>query len=435
MSGASLRGSAFLLVLLTIAVAIASDWSGEPGLAGVWRFPAALLLLGLAYESWLVSRLGLALELQAPEHLFLGRAAALRFVCTHALDRNVTLEVAPTAPEFFDIQDQTESIDVSSGGRAVIERHVVACRLGDYQWGKLSTRIAGPLGLAWWPKRVACPRRIRVLPDLFRNAAEVKSVAASGFQVGLEIGAGAEVLRLREYRVGDPPRVIDWKATVRAGRLISRDFSQDHGLQIVIVIDAGRSSALRAGALDRFGHYVNVAARLAQFAAEREDLVGLVVYADRPLAALAPARGPSAVARLRALLAASRVERTESNPLYAATRVRSLVRHRSLIVMLTDVDDASAESQLAQAVRFLLPQHLPFVAGLSSIAVEAMARAPARQWLDPYHSLAAQEYCIGLERKVRALNALGAPALVARPEQLEHAVFAAYSNFRHRRRA
>jgi uncharacterized protein (DUF58 family) len=174
---------------------------------------------------------------------------------------------------------------------------------------------------------------------------------------------------------------------------------------------------------------------LAQFAAERDDLVGLVVYADRPLAALAPARGTSAVARLRTVLAASRVERTESNPLYAATRVRSLVRHRSLIVMLTDIDDASAGSQLAQAVRFLLPTHLPFVAALSSAEAESMARAPANQWLDPYRALAAQEYCIGLERKARALNALGAPALVAKPDQLEHAVFAAYANFRRRRRA
>jgi uncharacterized protein (DUF58 family) len=291
------------------------------------------------------------------------------------------------------------------------------------------------LGLAWWPRKVTCAKRVKVVPDLFRSAAEVRSVSASGSQTGLDSGAGAEVLRLREYRSGDPPRVIDWKATVRADRLISRDFSQDHGLQIVILIDAGRSSALRAGNLDRFGHYVNVAARLAQFAVEREDLVGLILYADRPLATLIPARGAGAVVRLRALLAAARVERTESNPLYAATRVRSLVRHRSLIIMLTDIDDASAKSQLTQAVRFLRPKHLPFVAGLSSAAAESMARAPARQWLDPYRSLAAQEYCVGLERKVRALNALGAPALVAKPEQLEHAVFAAYANFQRQRRA
>ena len=433
MSGASLRLNACVLIIAAAVLAIVGDW--EPSLAGLWRLPATLLLVGSAYESWIVAKSHLALDLQAPENLYLGRAAAIRIICSHALKRTLTIEIAPSAPEFFDIESSVQALQIKSGERAAIERRIVPKRLGSSEWPPWRTRSAGPLGLAWWPRQVRCPAVVRVQPDLFRNAGEVKGVSACGPAASIDTGAGAEVLRLRDYRAGDPPRVIDWKATARADRLISREFTQDHGLQIVIAIDAGRSSALRAGALDRFGHYVNIAARLAQFAAERADLVGLVVYADRPLAALPPARGANAVARLRTVLAASRIERTESNPLYAATRVRSLVRHRSLIVILTDIDDASAESQLALAVRFLLPKHLPFVAGLSSAEAEAMARAPARTWLDPYRALAAQEYCIGLERKARALNALGAPTLVAKPAQLEHAVFAAYADFRRRRRA
>jgi uncharacterized protein (DUF58 family) len=433
MSGASLRLNALVLTLAAAALAIIGDW--QPSLAGLWQLPAALLLAGLAYESWIVSKQDFSVELQAPDNLYLGRSTAIRLVCAHALRRPLIIEIAPSAPEFFDIEGCVERLRLNPGESAVIERRVVPKRLGPSKWPSLRARVAGPLGLGWWPRQIACSAAVRVLPDLFRSAGEVKGVSASGSQASIDAGGGAEVLRLRDYRAGDPPRVIDWKATARADRLISREFSQDDALQIIIVIDAGRSSGLRAGSLDRFGHYVNIAARLAQFAAEREDLVGLVVYADRPLAALAPARGMSAVARLRSVLTASRIERTESNPLYAATRVRSLVRHRSLVVMLTDIDDASNESQLAHAVRFLLPKHLPFVAGLSSAEAESMARAPAQTWLDPYRSLAAQEYCIGLERKARALNALGAPTLVARPEQLEHAVFAAYANFRRRRRA
>jgi uncharacterized protein (DUF58 family) len=433
--GLSLRRNALLLVSLTAVIAVMSDWSHDAVPAGLWRLPAALLLLGLAYESWMVARSGLAFDIEAPERLFLGRNTRVRFVCRHRLRRHLDIELAPSAPDSFEIPSEVARLRIPPDVPAGIERSVSPSRLGVYAWPSLSTRVAGPVGLAWWPKELSCQRQSRVLPDLFRSAAEVKGLAASGAKAGTEIGTGAEVLRLRDYRAGDPPRVIDWKATARAGRLISRDFAQDHRLQIVIVVDAGRASALRAGALDRFGHYVNVAARLAQHAAVQDDLVGLVVYADRPLAALAPARGTQAVARLRAVLAAARVAHTESNPLYAATRVRSLVRRRSLIVMLTDVDDATVASQLAQAVRLLSPKHLPFVAGLSSAAVEAMSLAPARHWLDPYRTLAAQEYRTGLARKVLALNALGAPALVARPEQLEHAVLAAYENFRRRRRA
>jgi uncharacterized protein (DUF58 family) len=431
----SLRPNALLLVLLTAAIAVVSYWSRDAALTGLWLFPAALLMLGLAYESWTVSRSALSCEFEPPERFFLGRGSAVRFDCRHNLRRSLDIELAPSAPDSFEIDIGVMPLRIAAGATAGIERSVIPSRLGVHAWPSLRARVAGPLGLAWWQKRLPCEREVRVLPDLFRSEAEVKGSAASGAKAGTAIGAGAEVMRLREYRAGDPPRVIDWKATARAGRLISRDFAQDHHLQIVIVVDAGRASALRAGSLDRFGHYVNVAARLAQHAAVQEDLVGLVIYADRPLAALTPARGTLAVARLRAVLAAARVERTESNPLYAASRVRSLVRHRSLIVLLTDVDDATVASQLAQAVRLLLPKHLPFIAGLSSAAAEAMSHAPARQWLDPYRTLAAQEYCIGLERKVRALNALGAPALVARPEQLEHAVFAAYENFRRQRRA
>jgi uncharacterized protein (DUF58 family) len=435
MNGASLRRNAFLLVLLTVALAVVGDWSEDALLAVSWRIPAALLLLGLAYESWLVARAALKTTLESAPKLFLGRAAQVNIVCRHALRRSLLIELAPSAPDYFEVDGGPVSLNIKAQEGAILAVRVTPTRLGKYSWPDLAIRATGPLGLAWWPRRLPCSQEIQVLPDIFRNAGEVAGAAESGAQSGFAIGAGIEILRLRDYRSGDSPRAVDWKATARAGRLISRDFAPDDGLQIVIVVDAGRSSALRAGALDRFGHYVNIAARLAQFAAERDDLVGLIIYADRPLAALAPARGVAAVTRVRQMLAAAKVERTESNPLYAATKVRSLVRHRSLVVLLTDIDDASVQSQLAQAARFLLPKHLPFIAGLSSAAAESMAHASAHEWLDPYRSLAAQEYTLGLQRKVAALNALGAPALVARPEHLEHAVFAAYTNFRRRRRA
>jgi uncharacterized protein (DUF58 family) len=429
----SLRQNALLLVLLTAVLAMVGDWGADHAPAGLWRLPAAFLLLGLAYESWMVSKSSLSFELELPERLFLGRSCAIRFVFRHSLGRPLDIELAPSAPDSFELDGEVMPLRIPPGALAGMERRASPGRLGVHSWPSLRTRMAGRLGLAWWPKELACGRQVRVLPDLFRGENEVKGLAASGAKAGPQGGTGAEVMRLRDYRAGDPPRVLDWKATARAGRLISRDFAQDQRVQIVIAVDAGRASALRAGSLDRFGHYVNVAARLAQHAAVRDDLVGLIVYADRPLAVLAPARGTQAVVRLRAVLAAARVERTESNPLFAAARVRSLVRHRSLIVMLTDVDDAAAASQLVQAVGLLSSKHLTLVAGLSSAAVEAMSQAPATHWLDPYRALAAQEYRIGLERKVRALNALGAPALVARPEQLERAVFAAYENLRRRR--
>jgi uncharacterized protein (DUF58 family) len=410
------------------------DWSGSATAATLWRLPAGLLLLGLAYESFIVRRARLALGIESSPQWYLGRANTVRLVFEQQLGRPLGVEFAPSAPPSFNLDAGVLTLGIPAAMRAPVEVAVTPRRLGSFQWPMQQVRVAGPLGLASWSRRLGVQHEVRVQPDLARDAPEAQGLGWIGKRIGRRRGSGAELLQLRRYQPGDAPRIIDWKASARANQLISRDVVEDQHLEVVVVIDAGRASGLRAGELDRFGHYVNVAARLAQYVVTQDDMIGLVLFADRPLLALPPARGTAAVTRLRKALGNARVMGSESNALQAAMRVRSLVRQRSLVVLLTDLDDAAAASQLLAAVRVLLPKHLPFIAGLSSAAADSLATSTATEWLDPFEALAAQEYCTGLERKVQALQALGAPALVARPERLEGAVLEAYARFRQRRR-
>jgi uncharacterized protein (DUF58 family) len=430
----SLRTNALFLAVLATVLAIAGAWSGNPALEKVWLLPVALLLLGLAYEAWMVRRAATSLEVSTEPRSVLGRPFTLSLKLRHQLHRDTFAELAPEGPEAIEVDTTVRTLSVPRDAPAQFEIRATARRLGKHEWPVWRSRIAGPLGLAWWSRKLATNLSTQVVPDLLSSAASRSGGRSGGSHARALLGSGAEILQLREYRPGDPQNVIDWKASARSGRLVSRDFSEDQHLEIVLAVDAGRSSALRAGDLDRFGHYVNVAARFAEHAVAQDDRVGLVIFADRPLAALAPGRGISTVLRIREMLTASSLAAAESNPLNAALRIRTLVRHRALIVVLTDLDDATIAGQLASAARMLMPKHLPLFAGLRSVEAEALVEAPARTWLDPYQSLAAQEYCARLERNTRALRALGAPALLTRAEQLEGAVLDAYSEFRRRRR-
>ena len=49
---------AYALLVLTAILAITGLWSSDPAFVGLWRIPAALLLLGLAFESIEVRRAG-----------------------------------------------------------------------------------------------------------------------------------------------------------------------------------------------------------------------------------------------------------------------------------------------------------------------------------------------------------------------------------------
>src|SRR5262245_63646195 len=82
------------------------------------------------------------------------------------------------------------------------------------------------------------------------------------------VGAGSELHQLRSYVPGDALARIDWKATARTRKLITREFSEDQHLDVLVAIDAGRLSRVRAGRLDRFGLYANIAARFAEVRSE-----------------------------------------------------------------------------------------------------------------------------------------------------------------------
>ena len=106
---------------------------------------------------------------------------------------------------------------------------------------------------------------------------------AAGARISRVIGPGAQVEQLRDYRPGDPLRVIDWRATARRRQLVSRDFAEDQHLDVMLALDVGRASRIQCGELDRLGHYVNAAARLAQHVVAQEDRIGLVLFGDQPL--------------------------------------------------------------------------------------------------------------------------------------------------------
>jgi uncharacterized protein (DUF58 family) len=430
----SLKQNALLLVLLAAVIAIAGDWSGDAALERWWRAPIGLLLLGLAYEAGVTRRARPLLTVAAPARWLLSRPTSLQLGLQSRLQRALTVELAVSGPADVALPREIGTLQLPAAGHALLTLSATARRLGTFDWPPLSARLSGVLGLAWWGMRLEPASRLQVIPDLLSERQRAIDATAGGTRAAARAGAGGEILQLREYRVGDAPRAIDWKATARAGRLVARDFSEDQHLEIIIALDVSRTSALAAAGSDRLALYVNIAARLAQRAAQLDDRVGLLLYADTPLAALPPARGEPAVRRVRTLLGEAQVRLTESNPVLAAARIRWLTRQRSMVLMLTDLDDAAMAQPLLGAARLLAPKHLPFIASVSSDSAQSLAWRPAREDHEVFESIAAQRYCSGLSRNANALRAAGAACVLAPAATLDRAVLDAYLEFRRRRR-
>jgi uncharacterized protein (DUF58 family) len=426
---------AYVLIMLTAVLAVAGIWSSEPALRNLWRFPAALVLLGLALEGLFIRRAVVSADVETATRAFLGREQTAAFVFHNRTTRPISVEYAPVMPAGVESVGITTRTVITQPGD--VERDpftLLAIRLGPQRWPVVPARLLGPLGLAWWSRDLQPSLRVAVAPDTLRTVRGRPRGNPAGSRSRRVIGAGSELHQLRAYIRGDPPARIDWKATARARELVTREFSEDQHLDVLVALDAGRFSRIRAGRLDRFGLYANIAARFAEIVVPNDDRIGMLVFAERPLAVCAPDRGLAAVTRIRRTLEQLAVQPAESDPLAAAIRIRGMLKHRSLVVMLTDLDDASLADQMVRAVRLLSPPHLVVVAGIHSRDISDLARREARDWLDPWVALAAQEHEARAQSQRALLRRLGAPVIAASEELLERRVLAEYESLRRSRR-
>lgn len=425
--------SHFLIVAAAL-LAVAGLWSDDPDLALLWCWPAALLLAGLACEGFLMRRLGLHADVARAGRALLGRVQPAAFEFRNESGRSVEIEYAPVVPAGIEPLTHTRRVRIPGNGCARDPFALSAVRLGRQTWPALPVRCLGAGGLAWWTRELPLRRVISVAPD----SVSLMRARPRGQRMGLRsrraLGAGSELYQLRAYAPGDPLARIDWKATARSGTLVTREFNEDQHLDILLALDAGRSSRVRAGRLDRLGLYANIAARFAQIATRNDDRVGLIVYSDRPLVVCTPERGLRAVARLHESLAALDVEPSESDPVLAALRMRALLKHRTLIILLTDLDDAAAAEPLARALRLLSPPHLVVVAAVQSSEIQQLVYRSGHDWRAPWVALAAIEHEKRSAARRVQLQQLGAPVIVATQEKLQDAVFGEYERLRRRRR-
>jgi uncharacterized protein (DUF58 family) len=423
----------YLLAFLSAVLGILAIWSDDSGSALLWHLPLGLLLFGVAFEALSVRRVQVGAGLATAPRALLGRPQPAAFVFVNPTRRPLVLEYAPAVPAGFEALAAVRRIQLPPRATVRDPFELAPVRLGPQPWPALPARVRGPFALAWWNRTLTPAASVAVAPDTLHRHGRTRGLPG-GARPRRVAGAGAELHQLRGYVHGDPLSRIDWKATARAGALITREFSEDQHLDVLVAVDAGRFSRVQTGRLDRLGLYANLAARLAEVATHNDDRIGLVVYANRVLATCPPARGLGAVTRLRRTLEQLAVQPAESDPTLAAVRIRTLLKHRALVVLLTDLDDASIATQLTRAVRLLSPPHLVVVAGVRSPEIATLARREAYAWADPWIALAAAEHETRSAAQRALLERLGAPVVAAPAETLEEAVFAEYEALRRARR-
>jgi len=418
----------FAIVSLICLVGVLEQWTASDGPA-FWRYGFGFFLLGLLYEWLLVSRRQTSAQQVGPAALYLGRSEQLKVTLCNPDSRPLQLEYVPGLPRMLGHNPDRRTCEIPARGEQQVAWVVKGTELGPVPWMWLPLRMRGPLGLAWWPRSLGIESPPVVVPDVsgVRQTFEVNAVSGDRATTA---GAGVELHHLRDYVPGDPMRAINWKATARTQKLISQVLCEEQHLEVMIVLDIGRTSTVHVDGMTQFSHYVNLAANFARYSLSAGDYVGLVAVADRPLVAMPPSRGPDAVMRINSAMRNLQPQAVETDILAGALEAQRLVRNRSLILFVTDLYSQSTTGEFGRALSLWGKRHLPLVVSLLGEEVAEMLPRRASARAGVYESLAANEYFETVSANASAARRLGAQTVIARPVELQGKVMAQYQGMK-----
>jgi uncharacterized protein (DUF58 family) len=270
-----------------------------------------------------------------------------------------------------------------------------------------------------------------VLPDVTEVSHYLKlSRSNKSYLMGVHknryTGAGMELEYLREYTPDDEFRRIDWKASTRAMKPLTREYQIERSNTILFMLDCGRMMASEQNFLNHLDHAINGLLLLSYIALKRGDSVGVIAYSDHIVGELPPVKGKSAIKKLTSFCASLEPEYVESNFAIASARTRALLSKRSLIIVCSDAESDMNYLQYRKYYRLLKKRHLPVFFLLRDQLLEDTLQNNPRYLSDLYTQAAAKDMYMNRKRVIAKLKQTGIPVFDILPPQIGSRVVEKY---------
>ena len=360
-------------------------------------YHAGLVIVATRDLALLPGRSGYRVRRSMPQPFSLGEREEVAVVVENPAAAGLMAGISDHAPHELKPQPREVEGRFDAAGRLMVMYRTSSPKRGAYKFGPIDLRVWRDGG--WWRRQVRLqhPDEVAVFP----NVVAIKRVqltlrrglrAMAGRRRARPPGASTAFAGLRDYVRGDDARRVNWTATARRDRPVVVEFEAERGQQVMIALDCGRLMTAPAGELDKLDHAVNAALMLAWVAQAYGDRVGLMTFDDRVTTFIKPERGSTQLRRLTEALYAIKPQNVEPDFGHAMTHLALRLGRRSMVVVLTDVQDREASKELVAHCLRLSAKHLVLVVAMSDPAVFAARNAPIATGARAYEWAAAEEF-------------------------------------------
>lgn len=302
------------------------------------------------------------------------------------------------------------------------------CR-GNMEFYRTEILITTPFSLFSIKRTFDLPLEVRVYPNFseitkYTILATDNNISQMGIKKRQRRGEGMEFHQLREYRQGDSMRQLDWKATSRHKKLISKEYQDERDQQVIFLVDCSQRMRSKDGEMSHFDHALNSILLLSYVALKQGDAVGLhaINGAQR---SLSPRKSVASVKTI--LNSVYDLEPTLSPPDFvtAATDYLKTAEKRSLVVIVTNTSSEDTQ-ELILAIKMLKKNNLVLIANLKEECLEQTFEQDIHNFDQALTYAAAHEYMGYRNKDFSTIRATGVQFIDVIPQKMPAAIVNRY---------
>lgn len=284
--------------------------------------------------------------------------------------------------------------------------HTTAPIRGKYDLEKIYIRYASRLGL--WERQMATNKKdtIKVIPDLTETRHYLKDAQAFLLHEGMKIrkhqsGTG-EFAQIRNYVVGDDPRMINWRQTAKLQEVMTNEYEPEHGKHITILIDCGRMMGVELDEGSRLEKTIEASITVAAAALKNGDYVGVLAFSSDIKVYVPPEKGMNHLQRILQSIYHLQADAKESNYAGVMGYLQTVQKKRSLILLFSDIQTFLHEESTLHYIKRLRQKHLFLMIGIEDEElIKETNVKPENVQLAMRKSIAQQQIQIKKRRKAK----------------------------------
>lgn len=414
-----------------------------PAVAGADMWPAWIAAAGGLLVLMLVDALAvpaswrITSEVTPPPQLYIGESDPLRIRLetvspSFDLRARMVVDLDPTlAPQ------PERDVSVARGAPLETTLPLLPSRRGMVRLATLWLRWTGPLGLMGRSVRRPLDLEVPVIPNIRAvKAAAIRLFMRNDFMSGLKVeryvGDGSEFDSLREFVPGLDTRAIDWKATARHHRLMSREYRAERNHEVVLAFDTGHRMGEPLEGAPRLDHAINAGLLLAYCSLKTGDRVSLFAFDERVRMHAEVAGGTRSMAAIQRRLAELDYSNGETNFTLGLTDLSMRLRRRALVVVLTEFADTVTAELMIENLDRLARRHIVVFACLKDTELSSLSGAAPADDLDVSRAVVAADLERDREVVLRRLARSGILCVDAPPHALSAALVDRYLEVKRR---